>query len=236
MNAWMPSLLLATTLAACGDSEQSRPSALAAPSGETLTVESEPLASVLPVDGTVVARQQAVVSTRLMARITSVNVEVGDRVSAGQVLVRLGTDDIAANRTRAEAALQLAKARRDEAARQMARMDTLYIQDAVPLVQRDQARLGLVEAESQVALAEAAAAEVSAAAAYASLRAPFAGTVVSREAGVGDLASPGMALVGIAANGPREVVLGVPPAVAWDSLRVWSWSSRATRRDMPLQW
>jgi len=211
---WFPLVLTATLVACGGDTESGHASTQAVVSGETMEVISEPLASVLPVDGTVRAREQAVLSTRMMARITSVEAEVGDRVSAGQVLVRLGSDDIAANRARAEAGLRVAEAARDEAARHVARMDTLYAQDAVPLVQRDQARLGLVQAESQVAMAEAALQEVDAAARYSALRASFAGTVVSRTAEVGDLAAPGMPLMSVAADGPREVVLGVPPEVA----------------------
>lgn len=213
--AFWSSLVLATTVVACGgDAEPGHQPAQAATSGETIQVSAESLASVLPVDGTVRAREQASLSTRMMARITSVEAEVGDRVSSGQVLVRLGTDDVAANRARAEAAVRVAEAARDEAARHVARMDTLYAQDAVPLVQRDQARLGLVQAESQVAMAQASLQEVETASRYAALRAPFAGTVVSRTAAVGDLAAPGMPLMGVAADGPREVVLGVPPEVA----------------------
>ncbi|MGD8871948.1 MAG: efflux RND transporter periplasmic adaptor subunit [Gemmatimonadota bacterium] len=213
--AFWSSLVLATTLVACGgDSEPGPAPAQSATSGETIQVTLESLASALPVDGTVRAREQASLSTRMMARITSVEAEVGDHVDAGQVLVRLGTDDIAANRASAEAAVRVAEAARDEAARQVARMDTLYAQDAVPLVQRDQTRLALVQAESQLAMAEAAMQEVDAASRYAALRAPFSGTVVSRTAAVGDLAAPGMPLMGVAADGPREVLLGVPPEVA----------------------
>lgn len=214
MKAWMSSLLLGTALAACGEPEPGLTAAATTPSGETMLVEAESLTEMVPVDGTVTARRQASVSTRLMARITSIEVEVGDRVRDGQVLLRLGTDDVAVNRARAEAALRVAEAAREEAARHLTRMDTLYARDAVPMVQRDQARLGLVQAETQVTLAQAALQEVEAAAGYAALRAPFDGTVVSRSARVGDLAAPGMPLVGVAADGPREVVLGVPPEVA----------------------
>jgi RND family efflux transporter MFP subunit len=213
--AFWSSLVLATTVVACGgDTEAGHAPAQVATSGETIQVVTEALTSMLPVDGTVRAREQAALSTRMMARITAVEAEVGDHVDAGQVLVRLGTDDIAANRDRAEAAVRVAEAGRDEAARQVARMDTLYAQDAVPLVQRDQTRLALVQAESQLTMARAALQEVDAASRYATLRAPFGGTVVSRTASVGDLAAPGMPLMGLAADGPREVLLGVPPEVA----------------------
>jgi RND family efflux transporter MFP subunit len=218
MTRLIPSLVLAAAAAAaaaCGDAEPSPATATAATAiGETMVVERTVLEAVVPVDGTVTAREEAVLSTRLMAQITSIEVEVGDAVRRGQALVRLGTEDVSANRRRADASLLVARAARDEAARHAARMDTLLAQDAVALVQRDQARLALVQAESQVALAEAAVQEVDAAARYSVLEAPFDGTVVSRTARVGDLASPGLPLLAVAAHGPREVVLGVPVEAA----------------------
>jgi len=216
MRPLIPVLALVTAAAACSDAEPS-----AAPAsrevdlaGETMVVERTVLGSVVPVDGTVVARQEAVLATRVMAQITALEVEVGDAVRAGQVLVRLGTDDLSAGRRRSEATRLVAVAARDEAARHAARMDTLFAQDAVALVQRDQARLALVRAESELALAEAAVLEVEAAAKYSELAAPFDGTVVSRSARVGDLAAPGVPLLALASHGPREVVLGVPVEVA----------------------
>jgi len=215
MRRLIPSLVLAAVAAACGDAEPSpAPATGASAIGETMVVEQTVIAAVVPVDGTVTAREEAVLSTRLMAQITSIEVEVGDPVRRGQALVRLGTEDVSASRGRAEASLLVARAARDEAERHVARMDTLLAQDAVPLVQRDQARLALVQAESQVALAEAAVQEVDAAARYSVLEAPFDGTVVSRTARVGDLASPGLPLLAVAAHGPREVVLGVPVEAA----------------------
>jgi RND family efflux transporter MFP subunit len=215
MRRLIPSLVLAAAVAACGDAEPSPAPATAATGvGQTLVVERTVLEAVVPVDGTVTAREEAVLATRLMAQITSIEVEVGDHVRRGQALVRLGTDDVSANRQRADASLLVARAARDEAARQAARMDTLLAQDAVAIVQRDQARLALVQAESQVALAEAAVQDVDAAARYSVLEAPFDGTVVSRTARVGDLASPGLPLLTVAAHGPREVVLGVPVEAA----------------------
>jgi RND family efflux transporter MFP subunit len=212
MKRWISLWAVVTAAAACGNGEPSADAATveSRPVGETMVVEPAVLRSVVPVDGTVTARDEAVLSTRAMAQITAIEVEVGDRVRAGQVLVRLGTDDVSASRQRAEAALLVANAARDEAARHAVRMDTLLAQDAVALVQRDQARLALVQAESQVALAEASVQEVEAAARYSMLAAPFDGVVVSRTARVGDLAAPGQPLLALAAHGPREVVLGVP--------------------------
>ncbi len=201
--------LVALGVAACG-SDPAEHSAQVETSGPAITVTTEQLTDVVPVEGTVHAEQHASLSTRMMARVISIPAEVGDQVRAGQTLIRLGTDDIAANRAKAEAAVTVATAARDEAARQVARMDTLYAMDVVPLVQRDGARLGLTQAESQLAMAQATLAEVEAANRYAAIRAPFNGAIVTRNINEGDLATPGMPLMVIEATGPREAVLSVP--------------------------
>jgi RND family efflux transporter MFP subunit len=205
--------LLTLGVAACGheSSEQATPAETAS---TALTVTAEQLATVMPVEGTVHAENRATLSTRMMARVSAIPVEVGDSVRAGQTLIRLGTDDIAVNRTKAEAAVAVARAARDEASRHLARMDTLYAMDVVPLVQRDGARLGLTQAESQLAMAEATLREVAAADRYAAIRAPFDGAIVARNINEGDLAAPGMPLMTIEATGPREAVVAVPADVA----------------------
>ncbi|MEJ2237737.1 MAG: efflux RND transporter periplasmic adaptor subunit [Gemmatimonadales bacterium] len=205
--------LLTIGLLACGH-EAAEQAASSEPSGNTMTVTTEELMAVIPVEGTVHAEHHAALSTRMMARVTSIPVEVGDRVRAGQTLIRLGTDDIAANRAKAEAAVTLAAAARDEAARQVARMDTLYAMDVVSLVQRDGARLNLTQAESQLAMAEATLREVETANRYATIRAPFDGAIVTRNISEGDLAAPGMPLMVIEAFGPREAIVSVTANLA----------------------
>jgi len=204
---------LALGAAACGQSMATTPPARA-PEEPTLTVAAETLATTFTVPGVVQARQHAEISTRMMARVTAVLVEVGAKVREGEPLLRLGTEDVSADRLKAEAAWTAAKAARDEAARQAARMDTLVVVDAVSPVQRDQAHVALSQAEAQLALAVAARREVETAAGYATIRAPFTGAVVARHVDAGDLASPGMALLEFDSDGPRDVVLGVPADLA----------------------
>ncbi|MGD8726756.1 MAG: efflux RND transporter periplasmic adaptor subunit, partial [Gemmatimonadales bacterium] len=205
-------LTLSAGITACGGEShpEVRPSEVPA---NTYTVEARPLTATMPVEGTAVARQRAEVTTRMMARITSMSVDVGSQVRNGQVLVRLGTDDIAANRTKAEAAVTAAQAARDEAAKHAARMDTLLSQDVVAQVQRDQAHLQLAQAQSQLQLAQATLREVETAASYATIRAPFNGVIVARYHDAGDVAAPGMPILVIESNGPRDAVLAVSPDV-----------------------
>ena len=104
----------------------------------------------------------------------------------------------------------VASAARDEAQKHADRMDALLAQDVVPQVQRDQAHLQLTQAESQLAVATATLREVETAGSYASIRAPFAGEVVSRFIDEGDVAAPGMPLLVVEEAGPREGRLAVP--------------------------
>ena len=213
----IPQLLFVTlSLAACGGDAADNQSAQAAvPEAVTgYVVTADSVWATAAVQGTVQARQRAEISTRTMARVTEVAVDLGSTVHAGQVLIRLGLDDVEASRAKAEAALTMAVAARDEAARHAARMDTLVAEDAVPRVQGDQARLALTQAESQLAVAEATLREVESAASYARIEAPFAGVVVSRTVDAGDVASPGVPLLVVESTGARDAVLAVAPDVA----------------------
>lgn len=205
--------LLALGVAACG-TETHEPAPRPAHTANTITVAAESLAAVVPLPGSVEARRRAALSTRMMAQVTAIPVEVGDRVRAGQTVIRLGTEDIAVSRAKAAAAVAAAAAARDEAARHVDRLDTLYAQDAVARVQRDQARLQLAQADAQLAMAEATLQEVESANRYATIRAPFDGAVVARHINEGDLATPGAPLVVVEATGPREAVFSVPADLA----------------------
>ena len=205
----LPGFALALAVAACGSGEAAPPTARTAPP-PSRSVQLESLTTVVPIDGTVAARRRAEIATRMMARVTSVTVNAGTAVRAGQALVRLGEEDVAAGQSRAVAARGAARAARDEAARQAARMDTLLGQDAVARVQRDQAHLALAQAESQLAMAEASLRDAATASSYATLSAPFAGVVASRMVDPGDLASPGVPLVVVEDDGPRDAVFAVP--------------------------
>lgn len=198
----------AALLSACGESDAPEASQAQTPA-QGVAVEMEDVAIHVPAEGTVTARNRAEITTRMMARISDMAVDVGSRVSAGDILVRLGTEDIAANRSKAEAAVMVARAARDEAAKHANRMDTLLAQDVVPQVQRDQAHLMLTQAEAQLAMAEAALREVETAGSYSSIRAPFAGEVMGRYMDEGDVAAPGMPLLVIEEAGPREGRLSV---------------------------
>jgi RND family efflux transporter MFP subunit len=235
MKAGIAILGATAFMAACGGSHT--PEAHGRTEAQDVTgtpVQEEVIPVQAPVEGTVVARNRAEITTRMMARVQDLAADVGTRVGAGQVLIRLGTEDISANRAKAEAAVMVAQAARDEAQKHARRMDTLLAQDVVAQVQRDQAHLQLTQAESQLAMANAALSEVETAGTYATIRAPFAGEVVGRFVDEGDVAAPGMPLLVVEQAGPREGRLSVPVDVAealevGDTLRVSTLGGRSVQ-------
>ncbi|MFH1765825.1 MAG: efflux RND transporter periplasmic adaptor subunit [Gemmatimonadota bacterium] len=215
MKAGIVVLGMVAFLAACGESHSPEAThAEGTDHGPGVAVEVQEIQVSVPVEGTVMARSRAEITTRMMARVTELAVDVGSRVQAGQLLVRLGTEDIATNRTKAEAAVMVASAAGDEAAKHADRMDALLAQDVVAQVQRDQAHLQLKQAESQLAMAMATLGEVETAEGYASIRAPFDGEVVGRFIDRGDVATPGMPMLVVEEAGPREGKLAVPVGAA----------------------
>ena len=70
----------------------------------------QPLSQTMPVIGRFVARQRGVVSALTTGPVASVEVEVGDRVAKGDLLVRLDADVLTQRRNQEAAALKEARA------------------------------------------------------------------------------------------------------------------------------
>lgn len=157
-------------------------------------------------NGYVVARTQASVSAKLPGRLAYLGVSEGSRVQAGEVIARLENADYSAAVMQAQATLASeratlieAQADRDELVREARRAREVRTQNANLMSAQD-----LEASESKAAQAEARVsaqeARVEAAAAgqqlaQASLdntliRAPFTGTVLRKDAEVGEVVAP----------------------------------------------
>ncbi|MEO8451892.1 MAG: efflux RND transporter periplasmic adaptor subunit, partial [Gemmatimonadota bacterium] len=153
----------------------------------------------------------ATLSTKLMGTVTAVSVHEGDRIAAGQTLVRLDARDLDAKRAQVEAGAAEAAAVRQDAAVQAGRIRALYADSAATRSQLDQAETGLARADAGVATARGIAAELAATASYADVRAPFAGVVTRRFVDPGSFAAPGAPLVTVEDAGTLRVTVSAAP-------------------------
>lgn len=187
---------------------------LAAPPLATAPVSATGAGALRAYDGTVEAVRQTVLAAQVSGTVLALSVRAGDRVQAGQVLVRL--DARAAEQTAAAGAAQVraASAAREAATREFERQKQLFAKNYI-----SRAALDRAEAQYKAADAEAAAQLASAGAArtqsdFYVLRAPYAGVVADVDVVVGDMAMPGRKLLTVYDPAALRVTAPIPQTVA----------------------
>ena len=147
-------------------------------------------AADLVATGYVVAQRKAEVASKGTGRLEKLNFEEGDPVSAGQIIAVLDNKDIAANLDQARANHQRAEIDTLNAGRNYRRMQNLLKSGAITDVQIEDAE-ALYRASLAAIAASAAAvrtAEVNLDNTY--IRAPFSGTILTKNAEVGEIVAP----------------------------------------------
>ncbi|MEX2468094.1 MAG: efflux RND transporter periplasmic adaptor subunit [Gemmatimonadota bacterium] len=136
------------------------------------------------------------IATRMSGTVRQVHVDLGTRVRAGDLLISLDADDVAARVRAARAAFALAE-------KNHGRIERLAEEGAASTLELDRSLAGLEAARS--ALAEAEAQE-----AYVVVRAPFDGVITARRVDAGDLANPGVPLLSMVDPGAIKIVADLP--------------------------
>jgi RND family efflux transporter MFP subunit len=146
--------------------------------------------AVLTASGYVVAQRKAAVASKATGRLEYLGVVEGDRVKKGQILARLEDADIRANLDQARANLRLNEAELKDAQQWLARQKTLLQKGLTTQADLDaaDARHQRVLAAIEVAKALVVGAEVSLE--NTLVRAPFDGTVLTKNADVGEMVAP----------------------------------------------
>jgi RND family efflux transporter MFP subunit len=159
---------------------------------------------VLNASGYVVAQRRAAVASKGTGRLVELRVREGTRVKKGEIIARLESADVAAALSRARANLGVADSNRDQAAAEMneatlayERKKTLLESDLASRADFEAAEARYRGAQAALASSEAAvrAAEAAIRAAEVEventiIRAPFDGTVLTKNAEVGEVVAP----------------------------------------------
>lgn len=159
--------------------------------------------------GSVRAVHEISVASKILAKILAVNVKAGQQVKKGEVLVQLDDADLRARRQQASAALDAAKAVRDQAKVEYTRVNQLFNQNSAPRIELDRTAATLKSAEADVQRAEQTLKEAETVLEYATLQSPTDGIVVDRRAEAGDTAAPGQVLVSLYDSKHMQLVASV---------------------------
>ncbi|MEO1600968.1 MAG: efflux RND transporter periplasmic adaptor subunit [Pseudomonadota bacterium] len=177
-----------------------------------------------PILGQVVATTESRVATRTAGIVTEVLFAVGDRVEAGQPLVRLDSDLIGIRRRTAAAALsaseagvKVAEAQLRLAVQAFERTSQLRGSTAFSKGQFDdlqesaeQARSELLRSQAQLAQAEAELARADYDLRHATIKAPFPGVVIAKDAQPGSYIDLGEAVATLLDTGSLEIEVNLP--------------------------
>lgn len=194
----------------------------AAPAVEVITVRlstSAP-AAVLSASGYVEPRRKATVAAKITGQIEVLNVEEGMAVEEGQILACLDDGEARARLAAAEASKKVAEAAAEEvrvtlhnAERTARRYHELAARQAIAQQDCDEAesaaanlRVQLQRAERQIEAAAASADQAREFLKDHTIRAPFAGIAISKDAQVGEMVSPISAGGGFTRTGISTIV------------------------------
>lgn len=164
---------------------------------ETVTVKAKRLPVWQAYTGSIVADQQATLSARLTAQVADVLVDVGDKVKAGDILIRLDNLDLDARVRQTEQALASAQARLNIARKDYERTKSLLRKNLVAQSKLDETLSTLQSAEAGFKQAQASLEEAQATYGYSIIAAPFDGVVTQKLVHKGDIASPGVAMLSL---------------------------------------
>jgi RND family efflux transporter MFP subunit len=163
---------------------------------QTLVLKSREVDLSYPAESVVEAVRQATVASQVAGRVIDMRVDAGQRVKAGEVLMRIDAREAAEGVAGAQARLAQAEA---DFKRSKNLFEKKFISGAA-----------LDKAEAELKSARAASGQAGAGLSYATVTAPISGVVAQRQVELGEMAAMGRPLVTVFDPKGLRVIASVP--------------------------
>ncbi|MFJ2281758.1 efflux RND transporter periplasmic adaptor subunit [Pseudomonas sp. NPDC087803] len=199
-------LSLLTMLTACGKKEAPQEYL---PRVFVQEVKPADYAAAVTLTGDVQARVQTELSFRVGGKIIQRMVDVGDRVSARQVLAKLDPKDLQTNVDSAQAQVLAEQARVKQSAAAFVRQQKLLPKGYTSQSEYDSAQAALRSSQSALSAAQAQLANAKDQLSYTSLIADAPGIITERQAEVGQVVQATAPMFKLARDGDRDAVFNV---------------------------
>ncbi len=180
--------------------------------------------------GQIQAQTEANLAFRIGGRLIERRVSVGDRVTPGQVVARIESQDPQNSLRSAQADLSASQATLVQARNNEARYRALVATGVISRAQYDEAQQQLAAAQSRVTAAEAAARTARDNVGYTELRSDVAGVVTGKGAEPGEVVQAGQMIVQVAQKGGKDAVFNVPALLMREAPKNPSCHGRPERR------
>lgn len=184
--------------------------AFAATAADIVAVEYRDVAQSFSVDGVVEATRQSTVSAQIGGRVKEISFDVGDRVSKGQIILRIDEREALQGLAGSQAQVAQSQAALQNAKSNYERAKQLFAQKFISQAGLDKAQVDYQVALAQAAASSAGAGQASLAHGYTAVVAPYAGVVSARLVEVGEMVMPGKPLMTGFDPSEMRVVIGVP--------------------------
>jgi RND family efflux transporter MFP subunit len=146
--------------------------------------------ALLTASGYVVAQRKASIASKATGRLVYLGFKEGDRVKTGQIIARIESEDVEAVLAQAKAELEVAKADRIDAEQSLERAKNLLDGKLISQAEFDAAKARSDRVLAIIASREAALRGAEVSLENTRIRAPFDGTILSKNADVGEVVAP----------------------------------------------
>jgi RND family efflux transporter MFP subunit len=162
---------------------------------DTAPVARADLPRVYRLDGVAEAVNRGTVSAQTAGRVVAVNFDVDDFVRKGDLVVQIEDLEHQSRVSQAQANLQAAVARRQDAEIEFKRIQGVFAKQAVSKAEMDKATTALKQARAGEKAADAASEQALQQLEYTRIKAPYNGIVTERLVEVGESVQPGQSLI-----------------------------------------
>ena len=203
---------LAAVPTACGGKAVEQVETTAAVPVKTITLAPRTIEGIVTATGIVTPAPGAdwTINPPEAGRIVEMPKAEGDRVKAGDLLVRFEIPSLSTEVANKRAELQQARARLENSRANVSRLTTLVEHGVAAQKELEDARRELAEAQAAVTQGEAATANAQVAASRTVVRARFAGVVAKRAHNPGDIVEPANEILRVLDPDRLQIVAAVP--------------------------
>jgi membrane fusion protein, multidrug efflux system len=184
-----------------------------------VVVTAEDIRTGPALSGTLAPEREATIRAELTGPVVQTLIEQGQHVDAGQLLLRLDDTAIRDQVSSARSAVTTAQANLTVAQREQERNEALLKAGAIAERNVEQSRAQVTASQAQLSNAQAQLATADKQLSNTRITAPFTGIVSARSVSVGDVVSPGTALVTVVDPSTMRLEASVP-AEALTSVRL----------------
>lgn len=190
----------------CSDEKQ-EPSAADEPIIDVSTQKVTTLSNnTILATGKVQSVSSSMITTRRSGYVKRLNVDVGDQVKSGEVLIQLDNANLASKRSQSRSKIKTARTAFNNAKKDLERYKELRKKNSVSKKEFEQVQLQFDNARSNLEAAQQQLNSINAELDYVNIKAPFDGVITNKFIKAGNLAMPGKPLLNMSGDGQLEVV------------------------------